>query len=196
MNRIEQIIVKQLRDGQEEAYKYLFDHHYSVLCHIAAQYIHDDFLAETIVGDVIFHMWEIRDNLKIESSLRSYMVQSVRHSCLDYLKSQYVQREHIGVTRDISDLPMTHALEHEENPLGQLLENELEDIIAEAIERLPEDCRTVFKMSRFEGRKYQEIAKMLGITVNTVKYHLKHAMSLLRKDLKKYMKIAILLFIN
>ena len=53
----EELIIKQLKDGNEKAYKYLYDHHYVVLCHIANQYINDHFLAESIVSDVIFHFF-------------------------------------------------------------------------------------------------------------------------------------------
>ena len=86
-------MVELLKEGDERAYRYLYDRHYPILCHVAAQYVGDDFLAETIVSDVIFHLWEIRERLSIESSLRSFLVQSVRNRCLDYLRSQQVERE-------------------------------------------------------------------------------------------------------
>ena len=56
-----------------------------------------------------------------------------------------------------------------------------------SIGRLPEDCRRVFRMSRFEEKKYDEIAHELQISVNTVKYHIKHALALLHEDLRKYL---------
>lgn len=49
--------MRQLQEGNESAYKYLYEHHYVVLCHIAENYVKDRFIAETIVGDVIFHIW-------------------------------------------------------------------------------------------------------------------------------------------
>ena len=93
MDQTESLIVKQLKEGQERAYKYLYDRHYQVLCYVAAQYVKDDFLAETIVGDVIFHLWEVRETLSITTSLRSYLMTSVRHRCMDILKSQQNKRE-------------------------------------------------------------------------------------------------------
>ena len=56
MDRTEQLIVERLKANDEKAWHFLFDRHYPVLCHIASQYVHDDFLAETIVGDVILHL--------------------------------------------------------------------------------------------------------------------------------------------
>ena len=70
MEITERIIIEQLKQGNEEAYKYLYRHHYALLCHIAREYVGDDFLAETLVGDVVFHLWEASN-----PQLRAYMIQ-------------------------------------------------------------------------------------------------------------------------
>jgi len=196
MERTEKIILEQLRAGNEKAYKFLYDNHYPVLCHLAARYVHDDFLAETIVGDIIFHLWEIRASLNVETSLRSYLVRCVRNRCLDYLKSQHNQREVSinGIGSD--DMPVVGYIHNDDYPLGRLLEQELEGEIMRAIGRLPEECRRVFRLSRMEGKKNDEIAAELNISINTVRYHIKHALTLLNGDLRKYLISLILVFIN
>ena len=186
MDQTESLIVKQLKDGQEGAYKYLYDRHYQVLCYVAAQYVKDDFLAETIVGDVIFHLWEIRETLSITTSLRSYLMTSVRHRCMDILKSQQNLRE-VPVSTTVNSQFLTLNYPNDDYPLGRLLEQELEGEVMKSINRLPEDCRRVFSMSRFDEKKYEEIAHELQISVNTVKYHIKHALALLHEDLGKYL---------
>ena len=93
MEITERIIIEQLKRGNEEAYKYLYRHHYALLCHIAREYVGDDFLAETLVGDVIFHLWEIHEALDIQVSLRSYLVRAVRNHCMDYLSSKKERTE-------------------------------------------------------------------------------------------------------
>lgn len=75
----------------------------------------------------------------------------------------------------------------EETPLGSLLERELEYEIYRAIDELPEECRQVFRKSRFEGKKYEEISQETGISINTVKYHIKNALATLYGKLGKYM---------
>lgn len=70
-----------------------------------------------------------------------------------------------------------------EQPLGQLLDKELAEKLDEAIAALPLECRTVFELSRFAGKKHAEIALELGISVNTVKYHIKHALQMLNERL-------------
>lgn len=80
------------------------------------------------------------------------------------------------------------------HPLGYLLEKELENELLSRIEELPSECRTVFKKSRFEGKKYEEISTELGISINTVKYHIKNALAFLQEKLKDYMKLLVLCF--
>lgn len=192
MEQTESLIVEQLKAGNERAYKFLYDQHYQILCHIAAQYVKDDFLAETIVGDVIFHIWEVRESIEINTRIRSYLMTSVRNRCLDYLKSQYNQKELKG----LQDFPVLNYVKGDDYPLGRLLEQELESEIMKAINRLPEQCRRVFQLSRFEEKRYEEIAAELDISVNTVKYHIKRALALLHEDLGKYLTVAILLLLE
>lgn len=93
MEITERIIIEQLKRGNEEAYKHLYRHHYALLCHVAREYVGDDFLAEMLVGDVIFHLWEVRAELDIQVSLRSYLVRAVRNHCMDYLGSKKERTE-------------------------------------------------------------------------------------------------------
>ena len=189
-------MVQQLKDGVDAAYKFLYDHHYQILCHVAAQYVKDDFLAETIVGDVIFHLWEVRESIEINTSLRQYLMTSVRNRCLDYLKSQHCQKEVPVAQNGLQDFPVLQYVKTDDYPLGRLLEKELEGEIMGAIDRLPEDCRRVFRLSRFEQLKYEEIAQQLNISVNTVKYHIKHALALLHEQLGKYLAAAMVILIE
>ena len=93
MEHTETLIVEQLKIGNEDAYQYIYDRHYALLCHVASGYVKDQFLAETIVGDTIFHLWEIRETLEISVSIRSYLVRAVRNRCINYLNSEWEKRE-------------------------------------------------------------------------------------------------------
>ena len=150
-------------------------------------------LAETIVGDVILHFWEVRADVEITTSLRSYLAASVRHRCLDWMKSQQTRKE-IPVSQSIAgSFPSLDYISSDDYPLGRLLEGELEDEIMKAIDQLPPMCRRVFRMSRVEGLSNEAVAKQLGLSVNTVKYHIKHALSLLRQHLSRYLIVMILM---
>ena len=193
MEHTETLIVEQLMTGNEDAYQYIYDRHYALLCHVANGYVKDQFLAETIVGDTIFHLWEIRETLEISVSIRSYLLRAVRNRCINYLNSEWEKRE-IAFSSlmldEITDDKMTISDSH---PLGTLLERELEEEIYKAIDKLPNECRRVFDKSRFEGKSYEEISQELGISVNTVKYHIKNALASLQTNLSKYL-ITLLLF--
>jgi len=182
---IDKDIVVQLKRGEEKAYRYIFDTHYILLCHVAAEFLKNDFLAETIVGNVILNLWEKREKIDIQGSLRAYLVQAVRNSCINYLQQNYVRKE-----TSLSNAGKLSSFDNfisDSHPLAILLEKELEEKINRSIESLPEECCIVFKMSRFEKMTYQEIAKKRNISINTVKYHIKNALSKLNADLEKYL---------
>ena len=170
MENTEKLIVEQLKNGNEDAYKYIYDYHYVLLCHVANQYLNDNFLSETIVGDVIFHLWEIRETLNITISIRSYLIKAVRNRCIDYLKSRSEKKEISFSVLVPEEMSEEKYLQSDNYPLGILLERELEHEIRMAIDKLPVECRCVFEKSRFEEKKYEEISQELGISINTVKY--------------------------
>lgn len=191
MEYIEQLLVIRLKKGDVEAYRYVFEHHYAVLCRYAMMIVTDRFVAENIVGDVMYRLWEKRSDIEIHTSIRAYLIKSVRNQCLDYLKSLRVKSEVW-----LSDLICfdRYASSGSYEPFTVLVEKELEEIVAESIRQLPQECKTVFLKSRVEGKKYQEIAVELGISVNTVKYHIKNALSILKKSLGGYFDMFLIIF--
>lgn len=196
MEDAEGLIKGLLKSGNEEAYRYLYKNHYAALCHVAYGYVHDDELAESLVGDVIYHLWEVHETLDIRSSLRSYLIKAVRNRCIDYLSSAYEKKEVPFSELGGDEAFKEYGLLSDSYPLGTLLERELEEEIQDAISQLPEECRRVFQKSRFEEKKYEEIAEELGISVNTVKYHIKKALAFLYERLNKYILYLLLLFLH
>ena len=183
----EELFVEQLRLGNEYAYKCLFDKHYQVLCHYASRIICDDYQAEALVSDVIFHIWEKRRSLVIDRSVRAFLMTCVRNRCIDYLRS--------SARKDSTDFEsLSKELHDNESPLGILLEKELEQDISRSISELPVKTKEVFEMNRFSGKSYDEIADFLGISVNTVKYHMKQALSILREKITEYGALIASLF--
>ncbi len=185
MDYSEKLIINGLQQGDSEAFKYIFDTHYQGLCHFAGRYLRDDYLAESVVSDVIFHLWENHQRIDVDVSLRSYLIRCVRNSCLDFLRSNREKREIATDTMPaVADSSAVNGVNIQ--PLAQLLDKELTEKLDEAIAALPIECRTVFELSRFGGKKYAEIALELGISVNTVKYHIKRALLLLNESLGRY----------
>ena len=145
-------LIASLKRGDEKAWRYLYERHYVVLCKIAYDFVSDSFWAESIVEDAIFHLWEIRKEVEIRESLRSYLVGAVRNRCLNHLHSAQNRCETC-----FSELPL------------ETLDS------------------SVFL------RKSDE-QPLLGISVNTVKYHLKRALVTLREHLGDYLVLLPLLW--
>ncbi|KAA6340559.1 hypothetical protein EZS27_011577 [termite gut metagenome] len=189
MKEREERIISLLKQGDSQAYKYIYDCYYVLLCKIAYAFLKDDFLAETVVGDTIFHLFEKREEICITTSLRNYLIQTVRKRCINYMNLEWNKRSinfSIMNSQPSQEWLLLHA-EADDHPLAMLLEKELDQEIQAAIERLPIATRAVFRLSRFKEMSYEEIADELAISVNTVKYHIKKALSLLKNDLGKYL---------
>lgn len=186
MNLTEQGIVRQLKQGDEKAYRYVFENYYSLLCRVAYAMLRDHFLAESMAGDVIFNLWEKRESIDIQVSVKAYLIRSVRNRCINYKQQEYVIMEtriDEGTDGELIDRIMPVSDEH---PLNTILQKELEQDIKKSVSSLSDECRTVFEMSRFEDLRYKDIASKLNISINTVKYHIKKALSRLTSDLKRH----------
>lgn len=186
MNDFEKHFIEQLKKGEDKAYRRLYQEHYDVLCRVAYRYVEDVVVAESMVEDVIVHLWEVRENLQIKVSLRSYLLAAVRNHCLNYLQDTTQQHEQT----------FSSLIDEERNHIGEYLdtsstleEEELVRLVMQAIDRLPEESRRVFLLSREKEMTYDQIAQEIGISTNTVKYHIKQSLALLRKDLGPYLAL-------
>jgi RNA polymerase sigma-70 factor (ECF subfamily) len=137
-------------------------------------------VAEEIVQEVFIKLWERREELEFNSSVKSYLFRAVHNTSLNYLRHLKVREEHRQYAEE------RHQLLSMEYSDG-LEEKELENRIWDAIGRLPEQCARIFQMSRFEGLKYREIADKLGISPKTVEVQMGKALRRLREDLKDYL---------
>lgn len=199
MHELEELLIKKLRKGDERAFRLLYDRHYILLCRFANQLLNNAALAEEVVDDVIFYLWEHRQEVEIRYSIRAYLMRAVRNRCLNELQLQS-HREELHISSFLSPESMDFLdslFVDNKQPLGMLLEQELEEELKRSIDELPLECRKVFYKSRFEQKKYEEIATELGISVNTVKYHIKNALAFLQRRLGSYLKLLIVyIFMN
>ncbi len=186
--------LRRLKAGDELAYRKIYDNYYVWLCRFAYQILHDEALAEEAVDDAILHLWEHRREIDEIRSLQAYLIRSVRNRCVDELRLA-TQRKTVPLSllTDEENIAFLDYLFRDDtrHPLGLLLEQELQTEIRRCIATLPEECRRVFLKSRVEQKKYEEISVELGISVNTVKYHIKKALSLLHKRFGPYLEILI-----
>lgn len=184
---VSQDLIEKALGGHQQAFGVMFRQWYSPLCSYAASFVRDRDEAEEIVQASFITVWEKRTELRIESSLKSYMYRAVRNACLNRIKHEKVRKEYASEVKVISGIPMN------EPASGQLFTGELERKIGESLDKLPEQCRVVFELSRFGELKYAEIAEKLGISVKTVENQVGKALRIMREELKDYLPLILVI---
>jgi RNA polymerase sigma-70 factor (ECF subfamily) len=169
-------IIRRIRQGDKQEFEKLFRSSYVSLVRYAKTILKDHDTAEEIVQDLFFRLWQDRGNLTIESSLNGYLFRSVHNRSLHYIEHQKVVDRHAGeiaASADQTAEPVTEAIYY----------SELQSKVAKVLERLPERCSVIFRMSRFEGLKYNEIAEKLSVSLKTVEANMGKALKEFRKAL-------------
>jgi RNA polymerase sigma-70 factor (ECF subfamily) len=182
----DQEIINALQQGDERMFEQLFRHYYRRLCSYAFGILKDADESEETVQQTMIGIWEKRQSIAISVSLKSYLYRAVHNTALNRLRSGKI-RSMYAAEQQAAEAPVA------EPASAKLLRGELESRIAQAIETLPEQCRMVFKLSRFEHLKYAEIAEHLGISVKTVENHMGKALKIMRKELQDYLVWVVLL---
>lgn len=183
--------IEQIRNGDEKAFEAVFQLYSKPLLNYAREIIKDNNLAEEAIEEVFVKLWQNRQVIQIENSLKSYLFKSTYHFCLNVLKHQAVENKYKAFFLHHMPVGDNHEALSDDFPLSGLLGSELETIIHKAIENLPEQCRQVFIMSRYHNLKHEEIARKLDISVNTVRTHIGRALNKLRTELKDYLPLLL-----
>ena len=186
LNVDSEFLIRQLKNGEEPAYEMLFKEYYQVLVIFANKYLFDIDESKELVQDLFVHIYEKREKLVINSSLKSYLFRSVHNRSLNHLNSQKIKNkyaEHFGKTTTINE----NSIENEMN------KTELEHAIYQAIAELPPKCRDIFKLNRFEGLSNSEIAEKLKLSKRTVETQISKALKILRLKLEPYIAASILI---
>lgn len=181
----EKSLFEDIQKGNESAFEELFHAYYGYLCAFANKIIEDEIAAEEIVQDFFVKLWDKKENLNIDSSIKNYLFRSVKNLCLNYIKHNNVKTQYAR-----------HIITEAENKAyrDNFFEPDLVKKIEQSIESLPEKRRKIFRMSREEGLKYREIAEKLKISVKTVEAQMGLAIKTLRDKLKDYNTFLFLLF--
>lgn len=189
-----QNLLERIKGGDTKAFEEVYKTFYADLCNFSYTILHDYALVEETVDDVMFYLWDHRNEIEV-TSLRPYLMRSVHNRSLNArnAKANRVMRNNTVPVEDIVDY--VDSLFDDSHPLTLLLRDEQEKVIRSAISSLSDQCRTAFELSRYEHLTYAEIATKMGISVNTVKYHIKHAIQVLTERLRPYMVEALLLFL-
>lgn len=175
-----EVFIERLNRKEVSAYEELFRRYYRYLVVCACRLVGRQEVAEDVVQEVIIALWEGTKEFNSYHGFQVFVYNAVKNGCLNWLKREEMVARHQrrmveeGEVKEVDEDDEEYALAREE----------LYRQLHEAVERLPERCRAVFRL-RMEGMKNEEIAERLQLSVETVKTQNKKALAFLREDLGK-----------
>lgn len=164
------LLLKLLKTGDKQAFKYIFDAYFSSLCRFMYLYLSNKQEAEEIAIDLFMHLWESQENIEIKLSIKAYLFRAARNRCLNALRDR-------KTTLSLDDIEFCDLQTDENNRLEV---EELSHLIEEAVFSLPGKCKDVFLKSRTENLTNQEIADDMNISVKTVEAQITKALKRIR----------------
>jgi len=173
-------IQKNIRAGNIREFERLFMKYYDPLCRHAGNILNDTDTAEDLVQEFFYHFWKNRETFTIRLSLNAYLYRSIRNNALHYLGHLAIRKNYAGkVLGEFRDM-MPADLQADVDAM------ELDKAINATLEQMPERCSLIFRMNRFEGKKYREISEILSVSVKTVEADMGKALQIFRKSLEDY----------
>lgn len=169
----------------ELLFEQVFKEYYKALHAYAAVLLKDEETAEEIVQGMFLKLWEKRESFAIHASVKAFLYRCVHNDSLNHLK-------HLKVQQKYSE-HASYEMEFQSNqPVRTVEMKELEERLREALAELPEQCLTIFQLSRYQEMKYREIADQLGISVKAVEKQMSKALKLLRIRLADFLPLVLL----
>jgi len=183
-------VIRLLKERNEEVFGQVFKENFKDLRKYAFSFVQEQELAEDIVQNVFYKLWERMEVLNFSDSLAAYLYRAVYNESLNALKHNKVKRVYqTYIHRHMKD--QTDPAAHKKVQLG-----ELEQRLRAAINELPEQCRAIFQMSRFEDLRYRDIGDRLGISVKTVENQMGKALRILRGKLIDFLPLLLFYLLN
>lgn len=159
-----------VKSGNIAAFKALYYRYYESLHAFIWLRTHSTELAQDFIQEVFTRLWQNRENLNPENSVKAYLYQIANNLVIDHYRKKKSEHSFLA-----------HRLQEKSSNSDNSLESAIE--IKMAIENLPENCRVVFVLSRYQGLTYLEIADALNISAKTVEARMSKALKILRDDL-------------
>jgi len=182
MNLLEKKILRRIKVGDIHEFETLFREYYERLCAFGNKYLGNLEQAEEVIQDTFYNIWKNREVINIKTSLKSYLYTAVKNNCLQVIRTRSLDIKYENYYK-------SHYSNESISPIDELNAKELSKVIDKALNSLPERCQKIFRMSRYEGLKYHEIAEKLKISIKTVEANMGKALKHFRGQLKDYAEI-------
>ena len=180
--------------GDEKAFEKLYKLYFPRLYSFALKITGDGSLAKDLVQNVFVRLWETHDTFQYENP-EAFLYKMVRNASLNYIRHLKVVDNLKSEMKDQYLGEELYYIDMVGNEPYLLIEKELGEKVMEVMDELPEKCRMVFRMSRIDGLKNQEIADRLGLSVKTVEKHISKALDIYRKKFAGYLPLPIVLLV-
>ena len=178
--------ISGLRKRDTQTYEVVFKKYYQPLVMFVMRHVGNEDVAKDIVQDIFFKLFESSRSLPDNFQLKSWFYKVARNAAVDHLRHLQVE--------DKYKFLMAEAMINVPD-MDEEIDEQVYDKVNLAIESLPEQCRLIIKLNVLEGKKYQEIAEELGITVNTIRTQVSRGYKKLRDILSGVVDSSVLFFI-
>ena len=182
---IDSELLSKISKGDKLAFQVLFEKYYSQLTHFAYIYLKEKDTSEELVQDFFVKFWIKREIIFISTSVKSYLYSSIRNKSLNYLRDR---KDDLSISTNL----------HIINTIAGSEDNyeidfvELQTQINSAVESLPEKCKNIFKLSRYNKLTYKQIAEKQEVSERTVESQMRIALQKLREKLKPILKTTLI----
>ena len=166
--------------GNELAFNSFMNRYTKRLYYHAYGILNNKEMAEEVVADAFLEVWKLRNKLLEINCISSWLNTVVYRKAISYLRKEAKSGGSISL-EEVQDFsfPDLHT------PMDDILSHEEKQCLKDAINALPPKCKHVFFLAKLEQMPYDQIASLLQISLTTVNYHIKYAMTALRKKLKE-----------
>jgi RNA polymerase sigma-70 factor (ECF subfamily) len=184
--------ISKIIAGDKKSFHVLFTELYPLLHNIAIQYVNEVDDAKDIVQNAFLKLWENRQTIKQNSNLRNYLFTLVKNACIDYIRKKQNYNQHVSSIYNVEfDVNLVVLEETSYEEYEKILTN-----IELAVDSLPEKCRDVFKLSKYNKLSNKEVSTKLKISIKTVEAQLSKATKILRSELQPNLSIISILFVD
>ena len=184
-------IVNELNNSSEKAYTLLYTRYASILYSFAFNLTKSESLSEDIVQEAFIKIWINRNDLHIETSIKSYLFKMVQNMCIDSFRRQVNKPEIIGYLELIQDsqIPPTDS-----ETIFDM--DEFEEKLKEAKKKLTQQQRLIFVLIKEDEKKVKDVAELLEISEQSVRNQLSTALAKMRVYMKEYFPFFVIMFYN
>lgn len=178
--------LQRLAAADEKAFREVYDRHWKVVYLAAVRYIHSPDLAQDVVQEVFFTLWNRRERLQHIQSLEAYLATMTYHQVYAMLRKWATETK----SRKVYSENLEYAVDNTDFAVRA---HQYEDMIEVLVDKLPSQQKLVFKMSRRDGMSHEAIARELNLSQRTVKNHMVRALQFLRQNFINHLGILLLM---